>query len=160
MKKTFTSIAIITAFIYAFILYNMLFRLFGRQMVIMNESMLDNYSYWNSVNLIPFKTIGEYISAVIDGSTRGHAIRNLVGNLFLLFPLGFYLQFFVRKMSNFWIYCLTVAIGIVIIEVVQVFTMTGSLDIDDFILNLAGALLGIIVFTRTPAKKLFELRAW
>ena len=76
---------------------------------------------------------------------RGVAFRNLAGNLFLLTPLGFYLPFFSEKMKKAMLYVLTVATSIVVIEVVQLATMSGSLDIDDFILNFTGAVLGFII---------------
>jgi glycopeptide antibiotics resistance protein len=122
VKKIFAGFVIASAVVYVFFLYHMLFRLPGRQMVITSESMLENYNYWNSVNLIPFKTIAEYITTIADGSIRGHAIRNLGGNLLLLFPIGFYLPFFVQKMSKFWLYSVAVAAGIIAIEIVQVLT--------------------------------------
>ena len=129
-------------------------------MVIMSEHMLNNYNYWNSINLIPFKTIAEYLAAVVDGSSRGHAIRNLGGNLFLLFPLGFYLPFFVPKTRKLKIYGIVTAVSIIAVEIVQILTKTGSLDIDDFILNFTGALTGFFVFSYTPIRSLFKLRAW
>jgi len=159
-KKIFTGLAIVSAVLYVFVLYYILFRLLGREMVIMSEDMLDNFNYWNAINLIPFKTIAEYIAAIIEENIRGHAIRNLVGNLFLLLPLGFYLPFFARKASSAKIYAIVVAVSIVIIEVVQLVTLSGSLDIDDFILNFAGALIGFFFFTRTPIRSIFKLRAW
>jgi hypothetical protein len=84
-QKVFTGFVIASFFVYIYVLYYMLFRLLGRQMVIMPEGMLDNYNYWNSVNLVPFKTITQYITAAVGGSIRGHAIRNLGGNLLLMF---------------------------------------------------------------------------
>jgi glycopeptide antibiotics resistance protein len=160
MKKLFSVFVIVSAGAYAYVLYYMLFRLVGREMVIMSESMLENYNYWNSINLIPFKTIAEYITAIADGSIRGHAIRNLGGNFLLLFPFGFYLPFFVHKAKKIGIYCLFVATSIIVIEIIQLATKTGSLDIDDFILNFTGALIGLVVFTRTPLRRLLELRTW
>lgn len=159
-KKIFTGFAIMSAIVYAFVLYYVLFRLVGREMVDMSGGMLRNYNFQDSVNLIPFQTIGEYLRAAVGGSMRGHAIRNLAGNLFLLFPLGFYLPFFAQKTKKLWIYSSIVAIGILIIEVVQLLTMRGSLDIDDFILNFAGALIGFTLFTHTPIRSIFKLRAW
>lgn len=159
-KKAFTAASVGTAVLYGLALYWMLFRMPSRGMVLMAENMLDNYNYWNSVNLIPFRTIADYLSAAMDASARGHAIRNLVGNLLLLFPLGFYLPFFLRKMNKLWLYCAATAAGIIAIEVAQLLTLTGSLDIDDFILNFAGAALGFVVFHYTPARKLLGLCAW
>jgi len=160
MKKIFTGFVIVSAIVYVFALYYLLFRLAGREMVIMSKQMLDSYNYWNSVNLIPFKTIGEYISVVMDGGMKGHAIRNLFGNLLLFFPAGLYLPFFVQKTRKIGIYSLIAAASIIVIEIGQFATKSGSLDIDDFILNFAGALIGLIVFTRTPLRRLLDLRAW
>jgi len=78
----------------------------------------------------------------------------------LFFPAGFYLPFFVRKMGKLKIYSIVMAALIIAVELVQVLTMTGSLDVDDFMLNSVGALIGYLVFTRTPARSLFKLRAW
>jgi len=154
MKKVFTGFVVVSAAVYVFVLYYMLFLLAGRQMVIMSDHMLDNYNYWNSVNLIPFNTIAQYVKAVVDGRMRGHALLNLFGNMFLFFPAGFYLPFFVKKASKIKIYGIIMAVAIIAIEIIQLATMTGSLDIDDFILNFAGALIGFVVFKRTPLRRL------
>ena len=145
---------------YLFGLYYVLFGGANREMVVVSESMLEGYNYWNSVNLVPFKTISEYLAALTNGSVRGHAIRNLLGNLLLLFPMGFYLPFFARKTEKTRLYCITLAAVILVVELVQLATMSGSLDIDDFLINLAGALLGHAVFTRTSLRRLHELRSW
>jgi len=160
MKKAFSGFIIVSLLAYAYVLFVMLFVGFSRGMVIVSEHMLDNYNYLNSVNLLPFKTIMEYISAIFDGSARGHAIRNLSGNLFLLFPAGFYLPFFVQKTSKLKIYSIVMASIIIAIEIAQLATKSGSSDIDDFILNFAGALIGFLFFARTPLRTLFKLRAW
>jgi glycopeptide antibiotics resistance protein len=138
----------------------MLFRLASREMVIMSEHMLDNYNYWNSINLTPFKTIIQYVAAVADGNIRGHAIRNLGGNLFLLFPFGFYLPFFVRKLTGLKAYAIIVVAFIIIIEAAQLVTMSGSMDIDDFLLNFTGAIIGFLICKHTPIRSLFKLRAY
>jgi glycopeptide antibiotics resistance protein len=78
----------------------------------------------------------------------------------LFFPVGFYLPFFVQRMAKFKIYSVVVAASIIVIEIMQLATKSGSLDIDNFILNFAGALIGLVVFTRTPLRRLLELRAW
>jgi len=160
LKKIFTGFVIASAIFYIFVLYTLLFALQGRGMVIMSEHMLDNYNYWNSINIIPFKTIMEYIIAIFHESIRGHAIRNLCGNLFLLFPLGFYLPFFTQKMAKMKTYILVVVVFIVAVEIIQVITKTGSFDVDDIILNLTGALMGFIICKYTLIRSLFKLRAF
>ena len=159
-EKNISILIIASAVIYILILYFMLFIGFGRGMVILSEDMLDNFNYWNSVSLVPFKTITQYITTIADGNIKGHAIRNLSGNLFLFFPAGFYLPFFARKMNKIGIYSMVMAAVIIIVELIQLATKSGSLDIDDFILNYVGALIGFIIFTRTLIRALLQFRAW
>ena len=160
MKKVFCTFVVASAGIYIFILYYVLFAMSGREMVIVSESMFDTFNYWNAVNLIPFKTIMEYIADIADGGSKGHAIRNLLGNLLLFFPMGFYIPFFLKKTGKIGAYSMIMATAIIVIEIIQLATKSGSLDIDDFILNFAGALTGFFIFTCTPVRRLLKLRAW
>lgn len=86
--------------------------------------------YVRNNNLIPFKTIIEYI-------TRQDrvAIINLLGNLIAFAPMGLFLPLLFKKQNK-----LNIAI-ILVIEVLQFLSLSGSFDIDDLILNLLGALL-------------------
>ena len=109
------------------------------------------------MNLIPFKTIGGYVAAIFDGSMNLNIpLENLLGNLFLFFPLGIYLPLFGKRedtLKNFL--CSTVSV-IFIIEFAQFLTKRGSFDIDDFILNLAGALLGYLIWRSRIVQNLVE----
>ena len=155
-KKVFTGAVTASVICYIFVLGNMLFFQSGRVPVLLSEHMKLKYDFC----LIPFKTITEYITAIVEGSARGHAIRNLAGNLLLLLPLGFFLPFFIRKTAKIMIYTVVVTVIILAIEVAQLITFTGSLDIDDFILNLSGALLGFAMCKHTPIRHLFRLCAY
>lgn len=73
-------------------------------------------------------------------------IRNLIGNVFLFFPMGIYLLYFYQKLRNLKTYASFMAIFIFIIENLQLFTRRGSFDIDDFILNMLGAVIGYAVW--------------
>ena len=90
------------------------------------------------------------------GMNIGTPIRNLLGNLLMFAPLGFYLPFISVKLKKTANFALFTALLILVIEVVQVFTRRGSLDIDDFILNMRGALLGLLLCKHTPIRKLFK----
>ena len=154
-KKVFSGFVIASAILYIYFLFNVLFIQFGRGNIALSEHMRFVYAF----NLTPFKTIAEYCAAFIDGN-RGAAIMNLAGNLLLLLPLGFYLPFLVRKMAKIGVYAVVVSAVIIFIEVAQMMTRTGSLDIDDFILNLSGALIGIAICKRMPIRSLLMLRAY
>ena len=74
--------------------------------------------------------------------------------------MGLYLPLLAQKARKIRMYGMLVAAVILMVEIMQLMTMPGSLDVDDFILNLAGALIGFVVFTRTPARGLLKFRAW
>lgn len=150
-KKIFTALVIVSALIYISLSVWLLFFGPGRVNVAAFEGMQMNRAY----NLVPFRTILEYI---MDFGS-GHAKRNLIGNLLLLFPMGFYIPFFSSNAVKLLPYMLTVALLIVAIEVTQFITYSGSLDIDDFILNFMGAIIGYGVFACKPIRNIFKLRA-
>ena len=54
------------------------------------------------VNLIPFKTVYEYVSKIIhDQINLDTAIGNLVGNLAVFLPMGAFLPFMFQKTRSF-----------------------------------------------------------
>lgn len=134
-----------------FILYlSLLIRLtlfdsnFGRDNFNIFNYTLDGLTNYinTSVNLIPFKTIIEYIkdifSSLLDTS---NIFINLLGNLVCLMPFALFLPLLFRKIDNtkkFLITILCITFGI---EIIQFITFTGSCDIDDIILNTLGAYL-------------------
>ena len=69
-------------------------------------------------------------------------IKNLIGNFVLFLPMGIYLPFITKKINKMNILSIFMIILLFIIEVVQLVTRRGSFDIDDFILNMIGALIG------------------
>ena len=154
-KKIFTGLAIASALFYVYCLFHLLFRGFYGVSMMLSDDLMIRQGY----NLIPFKTITEYITGYINGSMRGVALRNLAGNLLLFVPLGFYLPFFMKKLKKLRCYMLVVAVLIIAVEVIQLLTYSGSLDIDDFILNFIGALIGFFVCNSSPFRSLFKLRA-
>ena len=151
--KTTTVIIYISLIVYAYALFVLLFSRSGAHF---GGLSLWEYVQYSS-NFVPFKTVWEYITAMHTGRMNiGTPIRNLLGNLLMFAPLGFYLPFISAKLKKTANFALFTALLILVIEVVQVFTRRGSLDIDDFILNMCGALLGLLLCKHTPIRKLFE----
>lgn len=94
----------------------------------------------SKVNLIPFRTIKNYI--LYAGIT--HTIINILGNIFLFVPFGYllpkiYSQF--KKCSSLIIF---MSICIMSIEIIQL-TVGRTCDIDDFILNFIGGMIGYLI---------------
>lgn len=114
------------------------------------------------MNIVPFKTILEYIKVYYDGSmSKIVPLRNLIGNLIMFFPWGIYLPLFFKNLKQ-WKKYILVTVGLLLgIELVQFFARLGSFDIDDLILNLAGAMLGFLMW-KTRILQWFEklYRSW
>ena len=92
-------------------------------------------------NFIPFKTIIEYVQRYIDGY-RNLSVLNLLGNFVLFMPMGALLPCVIRKLDRFWKVTLTVLGMVVMVEIVQGILRVGSVDIDDVIFNVVGAMIG------------------
>ena len=129
-----------------FILYIifMLWLLFGQRM---GYLVLEDYveRLKENVNLIPFKTAGVYFKQLFisdEGISRSHAVINLFGNVIMFVPLGLLIPYYSPKKLSLTKFVLYVLIIIATIEIIQLFTMLGSFDIDDLTLNTLGAVIG------------------
>ena len=103
----------------------------------------------NSVNLVPFKTISNYWYMVKQyGIGGGNRIwwQNLVGNLVLFSPMGCLLPLLFRFFRSFFRTVLFTVFLVICVEGVQLLTFTGSLDIDDVILNAVGCAAGYLAY--------------
>ena len=98
-----------------------------------------------NLNVIPFKTIIWFVTVGDKTSNQyllRHAFVNLVGNVVLFIPAGFFLPCIWRSMRAFWKLLLCFTGLILAVEILQLITLLGSCDIDDLILNIVGATLG------------------
>ena len=95
---------------------------------------------YRRVNLVPFKTIFSYLNLFSRGRSSV-ALLNLVGNIILFIPMGLYLPWFFKYLRKFWKDTLAVLFTILLVEGLEYVTGRGSLDVDDVILNLLGAII-------------------
>ncbi|MFD0590558.1 VanZ family protein [Paenibacillus sp. GCM10027627] len=122
----------VIAALYAIIMLYLLF-LRGRY-------LLDGYAY----NLVPFDTIQRYI-VHRDHFNFDIWFKNLFGNLVLFIPIGIFMPLLHTRYSNgFWLIIACVCL-IGIVELMQMLLKVGSFDIDDIILNTAGAWIGLLL---------------
>lgn len=112
------------------------------------------------INVIPFASIAEYFGIVhplpFAAQMKFMAVQ-VGGNLLLLAPLGFFAPLFSARFRSPR-RCLLLALGVsVCIELLQLaevffsFAYSRATDIDDVLLNVAGAALGFFVFRRAWA---------
>jgi len=102
----------------------------------------------NSVNVIPFHSIDRFIYIInhygMTSDLTRFAIINLVGNVIMFIPLGYFLVVIFHKQRNILYFFMTCFIIIGSIEVLQLLTMLGSFDVDDLLLNMVGCLIGYL----------------
>ena len=108
-----------------------------------------------NINLKPFYTIKNYINVILhypDSYYYEHCIINLLGNIIMFIPAGFLLPIIMEPLQKFLHFFLTVFVCILFVEILQLFALVGSFDIDDIILNLFGMITGYLVFKFTVKK--------
>jgi len=144
MKKRCFSLLRIAFALYCLI---MLWLLFGQRL-----DWITAAPYWEQLrgnaNLIPFRTLAEFwaLLGTAKGGQLQHAIVNLLGNIGVFIPLGFFLPCLWPKLHVFRRHVLFVSCLILLVELLQLFSLLGSCDIDDLFLNLLGSSLGYLLF--------------
>ena len=107
---------------------------------------IDGIPYWDQIrmnlNLEPFRTIRLFLKVLDHHTYSSTAIINLGGNVIMFIPLGFFLPRVFPSLRKFRRALLATALIITAVEIAQLFTLLGSCDIDDLILNLLGTTIG------------------
>ena len=106
-----------------------------------------------NLNLIPFRPIAEYAERLVNTKANGDSVINLFGNVIMFVPLGFFLPAVFPKARSFRRSMLFSLLLLCAVELIQFFTLLGSLDIDDVILNMVGVLVGYGVYWLFARKK-------
>lgn len=93
---------------------------------------------WSGTNFIPFKEMFRY------ELFSARFIKNVLGNLVVFIPYGFYVGHLLKKRNILWILVLSI-ITSSSIEFTQL--MIGRVfDVDDIILNVIGGFLGFYIY--------------
>ena len=100
-------------------------------------------TFWYANNFIPFHTI----SYLILHANFNNALNQILGNIIMFVPLGFYfVQLFkVRKLKSALLLGVCVSVGIELIQFafnIWLGVSYRSLDVDDVILNTLGTGIG------------------
>lgn len=93
---------------------------------------------FKQIQLIPFKTIGDFI--FLQNGFH-HFFINIICNIVLFIPFGFLGLIFPKLQSLKW-NLIYFWMGLFLMEFLQYTTGRGMADIDDFFLNSIGVLLG------------------
>lgn len=104
-----------------------------------------NLNGFRSINLIPLSSIIEFAKIILEGNfTRG--FNNIIGNIFVFAPLGYFLPLLFNKCKRINTVILVGFIISFLFEACQYLLYLGSADIDDIILNLIGTVIGFAFY--------------
>lgn len=93
---------------------------------------------WSTSNFIPFKEMFRYEL----GSKLFY--RNVIGNMLMFIPYGFFASYFLKLKKPFTAILLTILVSFTI-ELTQL-VIGRVFDIDDILLNIIGGFIGFILF--------------
>ena len=94
-----------------------------------------------STNLVPFYTVKLFINGYKNGQLAlSIMLENIFGNFIAFMPLSFFLGCLFKRFNKWYSVLITVTLSVVTVEILQFLFLTGSSDIDDVILNVAGAM--------------------
>jgi len=109
----------------------------------------------NDFNVTPIINTARELLATFKPRTRymtGHLLKNILGNLVLLMPLGVFLPIFSIRFYSLKRVLSVAFLCSLLIEIIQYvskfFGSYRSVDIDDVILNTTGALIGFFIFDK------------
>ena len=106
-----------------------------------------NLTLWQNfiiANFTPFKGI---LSVLKQGGKPEFIIQNLGGNILVFMPLGFLVPLLFPITWSFKRIIFTGFLTSFIFEMIQLFAIMGSFDVDDILLNTLGTALGYWVLT-------------
>lgn len=107
----------------------------------------------NKTNIIPFATVKLFINAFETGSLEPYVVlENILGNFFVFMPFACLVPNVFSRINSAAKFLLFISLLVITIEVLQLVFLTGSADIDDFILNVSGAMAAYGIFNISEIK--------
>lgn len=154
MKKTM--VWLFAVYVFIVIDFTLISDSFGRN--ISNVFMLNSDNFYEyisqKINLIPFKTIRLFINAYHSGVLETYIVfENILGNIFVFMPFALFLPVVFKRINSAFKFLFFISVAVIIIEFLQVLFLTGSADIDDFILNVSGAMAAYGILSVKQVKR-------
>ena len=93
---------------------------------------------WSTSNFVPFKEMFRYkLFSLLF-------FKNVVGNMLMFLPFGFFVSYFLKIAKAKIIFCLSIIVSLTI-EVTQLI-IGRVFDVDDIMLNVVGGLVGYLIY--------------
>lgn len=148
MKLTSKGLKILISFffiVYLAVLVNVVILKDGTALLMAKHKTQISFSQKiTQINIVPLvNTIIPYLKG---GPSIRVSIENLLGNIFVFSPLGFFLPSLFNQCTRLKNTLLVSLVISLLIEIVQLIFSIGACDIDDIILNVFGSLLGFGVY--------------
>ena len=112
--------------------------------------LIDNGIMERGYNLILFNSINQMLNSPL-GLKVG--LYNIIGNFLMLTPLAILLPLIDDRFKKIKNYLIVIVLLTLLIELTQFITRIGSLDIDDFILNISGSFIFYLIINKTKLNK-------
>ncbi|MBD3917408.1 VanZ family protein [Paenibacillus sp. PR3] len=114
----------------------------------LSDIFLGRSSGYRSYNLVPFRIFVDY-GTYLRSSNWLRAFSNIAGNLAVFVPFGLLLPSLSPRFQQRFSMPVMLALGLsILFESLQYVLALGSADIDDVLLNVAGAAVGVAAFRR------------
>ena len=140
-----------------FTLFDPMFGRHSRLFSFFADPAIRSHYLENSFNIVPFRTIAEYFREAFSGGMNISIIAtNLLGNFVALMPMALFLPLFFGKCRKLLPFLIAVLLSVTLIELLQMILVTGTCDIDDLILNTAGACFMFFVLKIKPVQRLLK----
>lgn len=152
-KKFIRFLEMILFAMYSLLIIGVLLRGF-RPIYHSNGLSLTEYIKFNT-NIIPLKTIISYAKDYVNNTINKNIIfDNIIGNILIFSPMGFFLPCIFTKMRKAHIFIISLLIILLCLESAQLILQVGSFDVDDIILNFLGA---FVIYAVVKIPRVFNL---
>ncbi|WP_304017408.1 VanZ family protein [Fenollaria timonensis] len=126
----------------AFLIFFVVLKFDGsfERIISLHNSIIENEKDGlRNINLIPFRSISPYLRNI----TEPYAFKNIIANILVFIPLGFFVS---NKNSKNVFKTLVICLSVILsIECIQLLFKIGFFDVDDIILNFIGSLIGVLI---------------
>ena len=127
---------------------------FGRNGSILSSASFSEYFRMRG-NVVPFRMIYRQTKALIAGNySLKNYLVNIAGNVAAFAPFAVFLPLLFKKCAKLRHFLPVVTLIIFSVEAIQIALRVGSFDVDDYILNISGALILFALLSTKTGKKI------
>ena len=159
MKKLMHALLYLTFACYCIVVVYLLF--LNREYRFAHSGMTLGEYVETAVNLIPFRTIAELVTRTAQRTISPDIVfDNAIGNLLLFFPMGIYLPTVRRGTRKIGKFLKKMLLIVFVVEALQLLLRVGSFDVDDILLNVAGAAAGYGIWKTSAVQRVLHVMQW